>query len=115
MGGGFGEKQEGEGMTKSLSGKIVCEKHQWPTKDCVLCMSAIYESEQEVGRMDARIAELEAENARLRDPDWVTYVTLTRIWLEKYPPDIFTGVSGDPGPLFVVAVRNALIELGSGE
>jgi len=46
-------------MTKSFDGKIVCEKHQWPTKDCVLCMSAIYEREQEVRRMDARIAELE--------------------------------------------------------
>lgn len=65
--------------------------------------------------LEGRVEELGADNQRLRDPDWVTYVTLTRAWLEKYPPDIFTGVSGDPGPLFVVAVRNALIELGGGE
>jgi len=66
-------------------------------------------------RLLLAIEGLKAENQRLRNPDWVTYVTLTRAWLEKYPPDIFTGVSGDPGPLFVVAVRNALIELGGGE
>lgn len=58
-----------------------------------------------------RIAELEVENQRLRDPDWKTYITITEKWLEKYPPDIFTGVSGDLGPLFVVAIRNALAAL----
>lgn len=51
-----------------------------------------------------RIAELE-------DPDWQTYIAITTKWLEKYPPHILTGVSGYPGPLFVVAVRKALAKL----
>jgi len=51
------------------------------------------------------------DNERLRDPDWKTYIEITSKWLEKYPPDIFTGVSGDSGPLFVVAIRKALAAL----
>lgn len=55
--------------------------------------------------------KLEAENQRLRDPDWQTYIELTKQWLTHYPADIVDGSSGDPGPLFVVAVRNALAAL----
>ena len=64
------------------------------------------------------LADIQAELERLRDPDWETYIALTKKWLEHYPPDIFTGVSGDPGPLFVVAVRKAiraLLEKGEQE
>ena len=57
--------------------------------------------------MQAMLDEIE----KLRDPDWTTYIAITETWLEKYPPDIFTGVSGDSGPLFVVAVRAALDKL----
>ena len=33
----------------------------------------------------------------------------------SYPPDIFTGESGDPGPLFVARLRQALAALDDGE
>jgi hypothetical protein len=52
-------------MTKGLDGKIVCEKHQWPTKDCVLCMSAVYEKEQVADLMQSRVGALEARIAEL--------------------------------------------------
>jgi len=42
---------------------------------------------------------------------WHEYIAVTREWLEHYPEDIFTGVSGDPGALFIVAIRKALKEL----
>lgn len=45
---------------------------------------------------------------------WDGYITLTREWLTHYPEDTFTGVSGDPGALFVVAIREALKELDNG-
>ena len=61
------------------------------------------------------IAELEDEVARLKDPNWKDYIALTKTWLEKYPPDIFTGESGDKGPLFVVALREAVKELEAGD
>ena len=54
--------------------------------------------------MAARITELE-------DPSWVQFIAGAEKWLTKYPPDIFDGSSGDPGPLFVVALRNALAAL----
>ncbi len=44
----------------------------------------------------------------LENPDCATWMTITDTWLEKNPPDIFTGVSGDPGPVFIVALRKAL-------
>ena len=53
-------------------------------------------------------AGLRSEIETLNDPDWDSFTEITRKWLEKYPSDIFTGESGDPGPLFVVAVREAL-------
>ena len=71
----------------------------------------LYNYGEDLQVLRERIALLEAENQQLRDPNWVTYIGLTKAWLEKYPPDIFTGVSGDPGPLFVVALRNALAAL----
>ncbi len=62
----------------------------------------------EIREKDERIAELEAELAELREPSWKTYITITEQWLTHYPPDIFDGSSGDPGPLFVVAIRKAV-------
>jgi hypothetical protein len=64
--------------------------------------------QSELTHFKAKIAALEKENESLRDLNWVEYVALTARWLEKYQHNIFTGVSGDSGPLFVVAVRNAL-------
>ena len=58
----------------------------------------------EVEALEARIEEMEG----LLGPDWETYIELTKSWLEWYPADIFTGKSGDPGPVFVVAIRKAL-------
>lgn len=87
------------------------------------------EYRKQIAELEARITELEAERGtridkwmelieekdqeieRLRDPDWKTYIEITERWLEKYPPDIFTGISGDSGPLFVVAIRNAMAAL----
>jgi hypothetical protein len=68
--------------------------------------------------MSAEIARLQAENIRLRElvddkyPPWDTLVWLGRRYLaEFYPPDIFDGSSGDPGPAYVVALREALARL----
>ena len=36
------------------------------------------------------------------------FVSLCEKWLENYPADIFDGRSGDPGPVFVCALRAAL-------
>lgn len=63
--------------------------------DCPYC---------EIEKLDARIAKIE-------NPGWCEYIELTQKWLEKYPPDIFTGVSGDRGQVFVVAIRKALAAL----
>ena len=43
--------------------------------------------------------------------NWDEYIAYTREWLEHYPETIFTGISGDPGALFIVAVRKALKDL----
>ena len=64
----------------------------------------------------ATTEEMAAEEVReriadLRDPDWRTYIEITQTFLKHYPPDIFTGVSGSKGSLFVVAIRNALAAL----
>ena len=58
-----------------------------------------------------RINELEDKVAALENPGWEQFISLTTQWLEKYPPNIFDGSSGDKGPLFVVALRNALAAL----
>jgi hypothetical protein len=54
-----------------------------------------------------RLAELQAENERLRAPSWdelLGYFDLI------YPADVFTGVSGDPGPRMIVAIRELAAE-----
>ena len=56
-----------------------------------------------------------AQVKELEDPSWEQFINLTTQWLEKYPPNIFDGSSGDPGPLFVVALRNALAALQENE
>ncbi len=44
-----------------------------------------------------------------QDKAWDGVVAVGRALLDAYyPADIFTGVSGDPGPEYVVALRNAL-------
>ncbi len=60
---------------------------------------------------DLLLPEIERLNAIIEEPNWVDFIKVTRSWLTKYPPDIFTGISGDPGPVFVVAIRGALAEL----
>lgn len=64
----------------------------------------IAEQQQTIDLLQERIEELS-------DPGWKDYIALTRKWLEHYPPDIFTGVSGDPGSVFIVAIRNAVAKL----
>ena len=57
--------------------------------------------------------EIEALREALRDDrekwsfDLCVYVA-RRCLEENYPPDIFTGESGDPGPRLVVALRDVL-------
>ena len=90
---------------------------------------ALREKDKEIGLLQDEMTELtsilldnDAEIARLRDeldrlctmieePSWHDYIHITKNWLKFYPPDIFTGESGDKGPLFVVAVRKALAAL----
>lgn len=64
-------------------------------------------------KIHALLTEGAALKKKIEDPTWADFVEITRGWLTKYPPDIFTGVSGDSGPLFVVAIRGALSELDS--
>ena len=63
-----------------------------------------HEQQAEITRLRAKVDELE-------NPGWEQFISLTTQWLEKYPPNIFDGSSGDKGPLFVVALRNALAAL----
>jgi hypothetical protein len=47
-----------------------------------------------------------------QDKSWDAVVLIgTELLNAYYPADIFTGVSGDPGPAYVVALRNALAEI----
>lgn len=43
------------------------------------------------------------------------FVVLANKFMENYPSDVFTGESGDPGALFVVALRKALDHLSKGD
>jgi hypothetical protein len=46
------------------------------------------------------------------DDAWEAVVLIGKALLENYyPADIFTGRSGDPGPEYVVALRNALARI----
>jgi len=71
--------------------------------------------------MNAEMQELRAEIRRLwaalRDEpekwSWNVLVMVGhRLLDELYPADVLTGVSGDSGPAYVVALRNALHALG---
>jgi len=58
-------------------------------------------------------SEVELLRAALRDDpekwSWDVLVLVgKRLLDEVYPADIFTGASGDPGPAYVVALRDAL-------
>jgi hypothetical protein len=49
-----------------------------------------------------------------RDKSWEAVVLIGRELLdEHYPADVFTGVSGDPGPEYIVALRKALAKIGA--
>lgn len=46
------------------------------------------------------------------DEGWDAVVLVGRALLDHYyPADIFTGVSGDPGPQYIVALREALVRI----
>jgi hypothetical protein len=52
---------------------------------------------------------LELIAALAADRGWDAVVLVGRSLLDHYyPADIFTGISGDPGPAYVVALRDAL-------
>jgi hypothetical protein len=81
----------------------------------------LVEQRTEIERLEAERDELLTINERLRvalsdDPrrwSWDVLVMVgQRLLDEVYPADIFTGVSGDKGPVYVVALRNALRALG---
>jgi len=68
---------------------------------------------------EQREAETEEQRAVLEDalrqePDKWSFAGLLTIaeliLAADYPPDIFTGASGDPGPRFLVALREAVAE-----
>ena len=57
----------------------------------------------------ATVLSLATEVAESREPfAFDRFVVLAERFLTNYPADIFTGVSGDPGPRFVVALRTAV-------
>ena len=43
--------------------------------------------------------------------DFYGFVDLAKAWLRNYPPEVFDGSSGDPGPIFVCAIRQGVEEL----
>ena len=44
--------------------------------------------------------------------DWDAIVKIGRMLLDSYyPKSVFTGISGDSGPEYVVALRNALARI----
>ena len=53
--------------------------------------------------------------AQRGSPGWQGMIDVLDEWLKHYPPDIFTGVSGDPGALFIVSLRNAREQLRESE
>ena len=81
----------------------VCVGRKCPEHGCLLNGDRIDQLEATIAAKDKQIAEL-----KQGELSFYEYVDLTKGWLEKYPPDIFTGESGDPGPLFVVAIRTAI-------
>ena len=47
-----------------------------------------------------------------QDEAWEGVVKIGRALLDHYyPPDIFTGISGDSGPQYIVALREALARI----
>lgn len=51
-----------------------------------------------------------------RDEAWDAVVKIGRALLDHYyPTDIFTGVSGDSGPQYVVALREALARIDAAD
>jgi hypothetical protein len=44
---------------------------------------------------------------QLQDPGFHAFVAITDRFLVHYPADLFTGESGDPGPVFVAGLRKA--------
>ena len=48
------------------------------------------------------------------DPGFENFIAICEKFLLNYPPDIFTGESGDPGPVFVADLRRALEKLNDG-
>jgi hypothetical protein len=71
--------------------------------------------------LTARLSAAERENERLREVatedrekwSWDALVWMaTRMLDENYRADVFTGESGEPGPVFVMRMRHALSELG---
>jgi hypothetical protein len=70
----------------------------------------------ELGEALAEVTRLRAQVEAVQDPTFEEMVERLTWWLdEHYPADIFTGVSGNPGPVFVVAVRAAIAALGEEE
>ena len=68
-----------------------------------------------VPKSDCLVCEIERLTAKIDDPSWLDFMEICDNFLTHYPPDIFTGVSGDPGPLFVVALRKAKEALAATE
>ena len=54
-------------------------------------------------------ARLELIAMLAKDEAWDAVIMIGRVLLDHYyPAQVFTGESGDSGPLYVVALRNAL-------
>lgn len=61
--------------------------------------------------MDAE-ERLELIQLLAEDRAWDTIVLIGHKVLDHYyPADVFTGVSGDPGPVYVAALRKALEQI----
>lgn len=76
-----------------------------PDETCQEAADTIESLQARVRELERALVELEEEQPEKWSFDTIM---LAADWLleTRYPPDIFTGVSGDPGPRLVVALRD---------
>ena len=67
-------------------------------------------SVRSIEQFNVKRAELRAAYEELTNPGFKAFIAMAERFLEHYPPSVFTGVSGDVGPFFVVGLRELLKE-----
>jgi len=68
-------------------------------------------AEAKVKRLTEELAASKASIEATTVPGFKDFVEAARLFLTQYPSDVVTASSGDPGPVFVVAIREAVAKL----